>query len=195
MEKHLLTEALLLLPHCTSEVKLLFAAQFELLEFEKGQVVINPHVADQGLYFVNEGLLQRYAKQLGSPCTRQLYQPGDFIIQSGLFIDQPVDEYIACITDVQLLHIHYRQLELFSMEFPQAVKLLLGITQLLYLKEFRHSQLLYSELAIDRFRLTAKMYRAYFYHIPRPVLASYLGISKKHLGRLFTEIAHQKVLG
>ncbi|MCY1515490.1 hypothetical protein D9M68_500780 [compost metagenome] len=156
--------------------------------------MISPHVADQGLYFVNDGLLQRYTKQLGSPCTRQLYQPGDFIIQSGLFIDQPVDEYISCITDVQLLHIHYRQLELFFMEFPEAVKLLLGIMQLLYLKEFRHSQLLYLELAIDRFRLATKMYGAYFYHVPRPVLASYLGISKKHLGRLFAELAHQKVL-
>lgn len=194
MEHHLLTEALLLLPHCDKDLKLLFANQFELLEFEKGQIIISPHVADQGLYFVNNGLLQSYAKQAGFLCTRQLYLRGDFIVQSGLFIEQPVDEYIGCLSAVQLMHIHYRQLELFFMEYPEAIKLLLGIMQLRYLKEFRHSQLLNLGLATDRFRLAVQLFEEHFHHIPRQVLASYLGISRKHFSRLLAEAAHQKIL-
>lgn len=186
-------EALFLLPHCDNEVKSLFAEQFEMLEFEKGQVIINPHVADQGLYFVKDGLLQSYAKQLGLLCTRQLYLRGDFIVQSGQFIEQPVEEYISCLSKVQLMYIQYRQLELFFIEHPQAIKLLLGIMQLRYLKEFRHSQLLYLGLATDRFQMAAQLFEEHFHHIPRQVLASYLGISRKHFSRLLAEAAHQKV--
>lgn len=193
MENDLLFQHLLHLPHCKRETKLLLVAEFQSIHFDKGQIIFKPYLHDQDFYFVNSGLLRSYVKQNTCIQTRQLYIPGDFIVQNGLYIAQPTEEFIDCLSDVQLMHINYRQLELFLRKNPEAIKLLLAILQLRYLKELRNNQLLHIGLAIERYRFATILFGKFIHNIPKQVLASYLGLSRKHLSRLSAIEAHQKL--
>lgn len=180
------------MPHCKKEIKVLFAEQFYAVNFQKGQTIISPNLLNQCLYYVTEGLLRRYPFQLSSARTSQLYINGDFISQNGVYLKVPNLEYIECLSDVQLMNINYKQLERFFRKQPEAIKLLLSIMEAQKLKEIEIIEMLHIEPALDRYLFASRLIGKNIHNLPKEVLASYLRISSKQLGRLLIELAHHK---
>ncbi|RZJ23717.1 MAG: Crp/Fnr family transcriptional regulator [Acinetobacter sp.] len=191
MDQNLL-ERLSHMPNCRKEIKMLFSDQFQPLVFKKGQIIISPYILNQSLYYVVNGLLRRYPFQMGVLKTNQLYINGDFISQSGLHLKTPNLEYIDCITDVQLVSINYKQLERFFRKYPEAIKLLICIMEIQKLKEIKNCEMLHIEAALERYEFASTIIGKHIHELPRQLLASYLRISGKQLGRSLNELARRK---
>lgn len=171
-------------PYCKKEIKISFADQFKRLEFQRGQTIINPNVFNQSLYFVEDGILRCYLMNAGKTTTRQLYIQGDFITQNGMYLKKPSFEYVECLTHCKLLNINYNQIERFVRKHPDSIKLLLSIIEVQKLKEIEVNDLLHIELSLDRYQHAREILGKNIYELPKEVLASYLRISRKQLGRL-----------
>lgn len=192
MKNQGLLDKILNLPHCKKEIKVLFAAQFLLVEFLKGQTIIGPNLINNSFYFVNKGLLRRYPLKLGLAGTSQLYINGDFISQNGIYLKRPSLEYIECLGPVELLSINYKQLERFCRQQPEAVKLLLCILEEQKLKEIENAEMMRLEPAIERYRFASRLLGKFIHDLPKRTLSSYLRIGEKQLSRLLIELAHDK---
>lgn len=187
MNSNRLIDKLFNYPYCKKELKIEFAREFKLLEFYKGQTIISPNVINQSLYFVDEGILRSYIIQFSKTKTRRIFINSDFITQDGVYIKKQALEYVECLTNTTLFNINYKQLERFIRINPEAIKLLLSILEEQKLKEIENSALLHVEPSLDRYRFASEILGKTIHELPKQVLASYLRISRKQLGRLLTE--------
>lgn len=179
-----LTEHLLSLPHCTRALKLEFRELFQPQTIEKGQLLISPHLYHRSVHFLAEGMLRTYSNESIPPVTTQLHLPGSYILQQGMYLNSPANEYTEAITEATLHTVDYPQLERFLSSSPQAIRLLLSILEKRYINLGRQNILLKIPSASARYQTAMEFFGKDFFAIPKHIIGSYLAISLKHLGRI-----------
>lgn len=187
MKSQSLLQSILSMPHCTQETKVLFSQQFMPLELRKGQLLILPTRLDESLYHVESGLLRSYTGPLRGSHTMQIHVSGSFLSQPGCYLRQPVNLYTESMGDAVVMMAAQGTLETFFQREPAALKLLLCILERIQLMELATGTMLRSSPALERYRHAEALLGRDIYQVPREILASYLDLSRKHLGRISTE--------
>lgn len=173
------------MPHCTRDTKQNFIDQFLPLELQRGQLLICPNRLDESLYHLQDGLLRTYSKLVGiTATTHAIFVPGTYLAQNGMYLHRPAGEYTEAVDDSVLMQVSHRQLEAFLNKEPQAIKLLLCILEQRILQETATSTMLHLPNALERYHFAQALLGKYIHQVPRQILASYLSLSRKHLGRL-----------
>ncbi|RZM12873.1 MAG: Crp/Fnr family transcriptional regulator, partial [Pedobacter sp.] len=178
-----LTEHLLSLPNCTRQLKLELAELFQQVNISKGQVLISPVKYHRSVYFIEQGLFRTYSNRTIPYTTLQLHCPGDYLLQDGMYLNQPSSHFTEALSDAIIQKVDYPQLERFLNIHPQAIKLLLALLEKRHLALSEENAILHLSSATDRYQMAIDYLGKDFFNVPKHVLASYLAISLKHLRR------------
>lgn len=161
-------------------------------QLKKGEYFIQEGKISKEVSFVHSGLLRSfYYNSIGEEVTYCFTFADSFITAYSSFLTQSKTiENIQAITDVELYTISREQilnLEKTSMNWLRVFKL---IAEQEYIKMEKRIFLLQKETAEKRYEDLLKNKSTYLQHIPLNYLASYLGITQRHLSRIRKSISN-----
>lgn len=202
MEREALIENLSSLSDCSEETKVQFSQLFQRIKLEKGRLLITPVSTDRSIHFLFQGLLHQYQElnsaqsqsenhyQPSKIQTQHFYLPNEFIGTMNYGLTK--DTYISALLPSILLSARYDQLKQLTEQRADAVYILFYLQELSLQKLLEQIQLLQLQPASDRHEMVIKKLGKFLYIIPQQHLASYLAISRKHLGRIKSQHLHKK---
>ena len=180
------------LPHCTRETKEQFAQLFSPLEVEKGQLLISPNQLNTTVYLLSSGMLHQYKKVEGNLQTIRFYVPNNFLGQTGAYYNQLIADYVSAITPCTLYASSHRQILQLCERNPQAIRIIVLLQEQLIKESTELISCLHLQPAIKRYQAIQQILGKNIYQIPQQYLASYLAMSRKHLGRLNYQMLRSK---
>lgn len=141
--------------------------------------------------FVLSGIFRSfYISDKGSEITYCITFPNNLMTAYSSFITgQSTDENIQAITSVELLIIPKNKIDDLSMKNPNWVKFLKIIAEQQYIELEKRIFKLQKNNALQRYSDLVKHQPEYIQNIPLQYLASYLGITQRHLSRIRKEIS------
>lgn len=202
MEREALIKSLNSLSDCSEETKLQFSQLFQGINLAKGQLLATPVSADRSIHFLYQGLLHQYQDvnaarpqavnhyPTSKVQTLQFYLPNEFVGGINYTLDKAT--YLSCILPSTILSATCDQLKELCERRPDALSIQCYLQELWLQKLLDQLKLLRHQLAIDRYELAIKKFGKYQYLVPQHFLASYLAISRKHLGRIKSQRLHTK---
>ena len=197
------------LAQTSKATKQLFACTFQPMPLNKDQQLSCPNQPHRSLYFIYDGLLHLYKQnqnyQKDKNISKSKRNSSEIIplqfYRSGQFFSlpqHPQDSHwnniqLSAFRPSQLLTAGYQQLKQALLEDPQLFDILYALHAHLLTQEHQRIELLTTTPATRRYQLLSHAYGKDLYHIPRYLLARYLGISRKHLVRInFQQLRLQK---
>lgn len=157
---------------------------------EKGTYFIREGAICKEVAFVRSGTFRSYyISSTGEETTYCILFPGNFMTAYSSFITQePSREYMQAITPAELLVIPKTivdELERTNIRWLQFLKVM---AEQQYIELEKRIFLLQQEKAAQRYQEMLLHHPEYLLQIPLQYLASYLGISTRHLSRLRKEM-------
>lgn len=140
------------------------------------------------IFFVHRGLLREYyCDANGRESTRQISADGAF---SGSLADLlsggPAAVSIEVLADSELLQANWHALNALADRHPSIMMLLRRHAEMLYLRKTGREFEMLSLPAVERYRRFVEQHPGLEERLSRHHLASYLGITPVHLGRITT---------
>jgi CRP-like cAMP-binding protein len=136
--------------------------------------------------FVRRGLLREYyVDGQGHEATRRFCVQGDF---SGSLADLisrgPAAVSIECLEAVDVVEVEWNRVDALSDLHPSLMKLLRRFAEGLYVRKMRREHEMLTMPAARRYRSFVEQAPELEARLPRHMVASYLGITPVHLGRI-----------
>ncbi len=164
---------------------------FEQKSFEKGDILIEAGKICNWMAFVNSGVLRNfYISSKDEEVTYCLTFPNKVISAFSSFMTQRVTfENIHALTNVELLVIRHNQYYELMNSSENWLKFSRFIAEQSYIEMENRLLALQMESAKKRYEDLLKFNPDYLQIVPLKYLASYLGITQRHLSRLRKEIS------
>ncbi|MFT6983532.1 MAG: CRP-like cAMP-binding protein [Crocinitomicaceae bacterium] len=153
---------------------------------KKGEFFITEGKTCKQVAFINSGLFRSfYYSSEDEDVTYCFTFENTFLTAYSSFITQaPTDENIQALTDVELLIISKEKIDQLESSSTNWLKLFKKIAENEYLKMEKRVFMLQRESAETRYNDLLKNHPEYLHTIPLNYLASYLGITPRHLSRI-----------
>ncbi|QBQ42030.1 Crp/Fnr family transcriptional regulator [Sphingobacterium psychroaquaticum] len=167
-----------------------FVPLFTVRHLKKGASFIREGTRCTEVAFIETGIFRSYyAKENGEEVTYCFRFPGDLLGAYSSFITgDPGLETLCALSDASLLVIQKKDLDQWVTENPKWMVFLKVVAEQQYLElENRIFQLL-RETAAERYAYLLRHHPIYIQQIPLHYLASFLGITQRHLSRIRKEI-------
>ena len=164
---------------------------FEPKSFEKGDVLIESGKICNWMAFVNSGVLRNfYISSKAEEVTYCLTFPNQIISAFSSFMTQKETfENIHALTNVELLAIKRHQYYELMNSSENWLKFSRYVAEQSYIEMENRLLALQMESAKKRYADLLKYNPEYLQEVPLKFLASYLGITQRHLSRLRKEIS------
>lgn len=164
---------------------------FEKKCFEKGDILIEAGKICNWLAFVNSGVLRNfYISSKDEEVTYCLTFPNKVISAFSSFMTQKETfENIHALTNVELLIIRHNQYYELMNSSGNWLKFSRSVAEQSYIEMENRLLALQMESAKKRYEDLLKFNPDYLQKVPLKYLASYLGITQRHLSRLRKEIS------
>lgn len=189
----------------TPDALLLFLQQLNIFHEEEVQAVaglFTRRLICKDEYFVREGMpcteiafiesgifRSFYTDERGNELTYCFRFPGDFIAAYSSFITGgPSVEYIQAITPTEIWTMPKSIVDEQARTNPKWVELLRLVAEQQFLEMERRYIQLQRDAAVKRYTTLLQQQPEYLQMIPLQYLASYLGITQRHLSRIRKEI-------
>lgn len=158
----------------------------------KNDFLIKEGQISNSVAFIKSGLFRSYYySSAGEEVTYCITFPNVFITAYSSFIlGQPTSENIQAITNADLLIIPKEKIESLGESSINWMKFQKIIAELQYIELENRIFLLQKEKASLRYEVLLKSHPEFIKHIPLNYLASYLGITQRHLSRLRKELVY-----
>ncbi|MEM1339643.1 MAG: Crp/Fnr family transcriptional regulator [Bacteroidota bacterium] len=152
----------------------------------------------KGEFFITEGNTSKHIAYIQSGIFRSFYHSTSqeevtycFTFQNTLITaysswitQQPTNENIQALTDMELVLISYKDMEKLDVSHPNWIKFFKRIAELEYINLEKRIFMLQRESAETRYQSLLQHHPEYLHHIPLHYLASYLGVTQRHLSRI-----------
>lgn len=140
--------------------------------------------------FIEKGIFRSfYLSAKGDEMTYCITFPNNFITAYSSFITgQKSIENLQAITDAELLVLSKDKIETMSETHPNIMKFLKIIAEYQYIELEQRIFQLQRNNAQERYLALINTHPEFVKHIPLQYLASYLGITQRHLSRIRNEI-------
>ncbi|GAA4824487.1 Crp/Fnr family transcriptional regulator [Algivirga pacifica] len=163
---------------------------------------VTPLSIKKGEFLINEGDISKQIAYIQSGIFRSFYHSSEeeevtycFTFQDRLitayssWITQlPTSENIQALTDMELLVVSKEHINQLEATYPNWVAFFKHIAEQEYINMEKRVFMLQRESAEIRYQDLLKNYPEYLHHIPLHYLASYLGITQRHLSRIRKDI-------
>jgi CRP-like cAMP-binding protein len=188
LEKYIIS----LLPMPIDKAKF-FAEQFELLELQKGDLILKENKTSKETYFLENGFIRSFTfDNNGEEVTTNLFSAPCFVNDFlSFFKQQPTKENIQTLTTCKLWKMSYDVVQTnfhTHQEFREFGRIML-VTNYSIL----HDRMLgmIKDSAETRYLKMLEKHSDIFQNIPLKIIASYLGITDTSLSRIRKEIAQK----
>jgi CRP-like cAMP-binding protein len=173
-----------------NEVKELIAAS-NLKVLDKSDYYIREGEICNDVAFVIEGTLRSYYfSNKGEEITYCITFPNNLLsAYSSLITGKETEENIQAITQVKLLVFSKDTIDTLALKYPNWIHFMKIIAEQQYIELEKRIFQLQKSNALQRYSDLLKNQPEYLKHIPLQYLASYLGITQRHLSRIRKEIA------
>jgi CRP-like cAMP-binding protein len=167
-----------------------FVAHCIVRSLKKGDFFIKEGKSCKEAAFVNSGILRSFfTQESGEEITYCITFPHTLMTAYSSFITaQPTPENIQALTPTELLVIQKKDLEKLSQSGSNWIKFQKIIAEQQYIELEKRLFLFQKEKAKKRYMDLLENQPDYIQQIPLQYLASYLGITSRHLSRLRKEI-------
>ena len=157
----------------------------------------------EGDYFIREGQISKHIAFIKSGIFRTYYHSSEsepvtycFTFENTLITaytswikQEPTLENMEALTDMELLLISKESVDLLLSQYPNWVRFFKDIAEQEYINLERRIFLLQRESAEKRYNDLIENYPDYLNKIPLQYLASYLGVTQRHLSRIRKSIS------
>lgn len=185
LEKYITT----LLPMPIDKAKL-FAEQFELIELQKGDLILKENKTSKETYFLESGFIRSFTfDNNGEEVTTNIFSAPCFVNDFlSFFKQQPTKENIQTLTNCKLWKMSYEAVQTNFHSYPEFREF--GRIMLVTNYSILHDRMLgmIKDTAENRYQKLMKHQPDIFQNIPLKIIASYLGITDTSLSRIRKEI-------
>ena len=152
----------------------------------------------KGEFFITEGKISRYIAYIQSGIFRTFYHSSAqeevtycftfkntlITAYSSWITQKPTTENIQALTDMELMLISLENMRDLEVSNPNWIKFFKHIAELEYINLENRVFMLQRESAELRYQNLVDNHPEYLHHIPLHYLASYLGVTQRHLSRI-----------
>lgn len=160
--------------------------------------LIIPKKLKKGEYFITEGKTSKYIAYIQSGIFRSFYHSSEqeevtycFTFQNTLITaysswinQEPTNENIQALTDMELILISLENMKKLEVSNPNWIRFFKHIAEQEYINLEKRIFMLQRESAETRYQNLLNNHPEYLHHIPLQYLASYLGVTQRHLSRI-----------
>ncbi|WP_109830785.1 Crp/Fnr family transcriptional regulator [Reichenbachiella versicolor] len=178
-----------------------FLQSFEILtsdEIESFISLLRPKTVNKGSYYIKAGQVAKEVSFIQSGIARSFYysstseevtycfrSENSFLAAYSSFISQtPTSENIQALTDLKLLSVSWQEVKRLEATSPNWLRMLKHLTELEYIDMEARIFQLQRETAEKRYQDLLNNQPEYLNMIPLNYIASYLGITQRHLSRI-----------
>lgn len=138
------------------------------------------------IYFAHRGLLREYyLDSTGNESTRRFCKAGEF---SGSLADLiargPIAVSIEALSPCELIEMEWAAIDALAEQHPSLMKLLRRFAEVLYVRKMQREFDMLTLTAAQRYQRFSQSEPELNAHLPRHMIASYLGITAVHLSRI-----------
>ena len=153
---------------------------------KKGEFFIKEYITYKHVAFIKKGAFRSfyYSSQEEDVTYCFTFENAFLTAYSSLITQSPATENIEAITNSELLMISKKNLDLLESKSPNWTKMYRRIAESEYIKLEKRIFLLQRESAESRYSDLVNNQPLYINSIPLNYLASYLGITTRHLSRI-----------
>jgi CRP-like cAMP-binding protein len=165
--------------------------------------VMKPLTLKKGAFLISEGKVSKHIAFIKSGIIRSFYHSSEeeevtycFTFQNTLITaysswitQQPTKENLQALSDAELLLISKEDLDRLLALYPNWVQVFKQIAEQEYLNLEKRVFMLQRESAETRYQNLLNEYPEYLHNIPLHYLASYLGVTQRHLSRIRKNIS------
>jgi len=168
-----------------------FLPLFETRKLNKNEFFVREGEKCKEIAFIESGIFRSYYNaEDGKEITYCFRFPNDLIASYSSFIsEQPSQENMQAITDAALLVIPKDKIETLAHGNPNWILFLKVIAEQEYMELEKRFFQLQRDSAARRYETLLQNHPHYIREIPLQYLASYLGITQRHLSRIRKEIS------
>jgi CRP-like cAMP-binding protein len=181
-----------LLPMPTDKAKL-FAEQFELLELQKGDLILKENKTSKETYFLESGFIRSFTyNNNGEEVTTNIFSAPCFVNDFlSFFKQQPTKENIQTLTNCKLCKMSYDVVQTNFHTHPEFREF--GRIMLVTNYSILHERMLgmIKDTAEIRYVKMLKRHSEIFQNVQLKIIASYLGITDTSLSRIRKEITQK----
>lgn len=176
-----------------TSLQLLSETELQLLDglskmklLRKGEFLIQEGKVCDEIVFIKSGILRSfYINNEGDEITNCITFENEFMSAFSSFItQQPTSENIQALSDTELLSLNRKELDLLYASSPVWQKVGRILTELQYVELEKRIVSFQKQTAKQRYEILLKNHSNYIKYIPLQYLASFLGITPRHLSRL-----------
>ncbi len=165
---------------------------FELVEFKKGEVLLQEGQSCDFIGFINSGIIRFYQLKEGNEKVTAFWFPGDFLSNYRSFITgKPSEHFIESLSEGSYWQLKEKPLLRLYDEFPLIERLGRKMAEQLYLMVTYRLDNLLKDTPEERYENMLKKNSRLLQEIPQYMIASYLGVSAETLSRIRRRI-HSK---
>jgi len=160
--------------------------------------VLIPSKLAKGEFLITEGKISRHIAYIQSGIFRSFYYSSDhepvtycFTFSNTLItaytswiLQTPTNENIEALTDMELLLISKESLDQLMLSNSKWIRFFKDIAEMEYINLEKRIFMLQKESAETRYSELMKEHPEYLHLIPLKYLASYLGVTQRHLSRI-----------
>lgn len=168
-----------------------FLQLFERKKLNKNDFFVREGEKCKEIAFIESGIFRSYyISDDGKDITYCFRFPNDLIASYSSFIsEKPSMENMQAISDAEVLIIKKEKIEILTNENPNWILFLKIIAEQEYLELEKRFFQLQRDSAATRYHLLLENHPNYIQDIPLQYLASYLGITQRHLSRIRKEVS------
>lgn len=162
---------------------------FSIRKMKKNEVFLEEGKKSKEVAFINSGIFRSfYSSSEGIDTTYCFCFPGNLMASYSAFISgNPSTETLQAISDAELLVVKKKVLDAYGKNSLKWQEFLKIIADQQYVELERRVFQLQRESALEKYQNLLKNQPEYLQQIPLHYLASYLGISQRHLSRIRKE--------
>ncbi|REC50126.1 Crp/Fnr family transcriptional regulator [Chryseobacterium pennipullorum] len=157
-------------------------------KFRKRQFVIQENQMVSEIYLIEKGLLKSsFTDQTGKEHILQFAAANWWISDfAGFFKKEPSSLAVDCIEDTEMYAVSHENLQVLCSEIPVMEHFFRIKSNFGYVALQQRILSLMSKSAKERYEDFVQQYPGFINHLPKQLIAAYLGISRETLSRLYT---------
>lgn len=157
---------------------------------KKGEYLVKEGHVSKNIAFIQSGIFRSYYHSTESEAVTYCFTFENTLLTAytSWIRQEPSAENIEALTDMELLLISKEDVELLFSKYPNWVRFFKDIAEQEYINLEKRIFMLQRESAETRYSHLMKNYPEYLDKIPLQYLASYLGVTQRHLSRIRSNI-------
>jgi len=161
------------------------------LELKKGDYLVTEGDISKKIAYIQSGIFRSFYYSSESEEVTYCFTFKNTIITaySSWILQLPSSENIQALTDMQLRIITKKDVDFLEETYPNWIKFFKHVAEQEYIGLEKRIFLLQRESAEKRYQDLLTNYPEYLHTIPLQYLASYLGVTQRHLSRIRKNIA------